>query len=342
MKDGRIKQSGKYEDLIAELDGELVTQMDAYNKSLNQMNPSYDHKSLTNTAPLEVMKRKLEKPQELEAFWKELKKKKQRLAEVADCQNYWIAWAIDEKNQVSRERMIGIYALISSGSSIFILGRAVLLSTIAIASTDQTIVDNNTPYRLAGLAFAHIQLLSIIALMSQIAWQVFFALRCDLGNLRVKIAIVGRTGSGKSTLIQALFRVMEPVEGRILIDGIDISKIGLQDLRYMEEDGENWSMGQRQLVCRVLLQKRKILVLDEATASVDTATDNVIQRRIRDETSRCTVVTVAHRIPTIIDNDLVLVLDQATALCLHLKPSGSSPFDLKSTELTRNLLGQNI
>ncbi|GMH19625.1 hypothetical protein Nepgr_021466 [Nepenthes gracilis] len=179
-----------------------------------------------------------------------------------------------------------------------------------------------------------------------------------------KIGIVGRTGSGKSTLIGALFRLVEPADGKIVVDGIDICSIGLHDLRsrfgiipqdptlfngtvrynldplsqhndqeiwevldkcqlretiqekekgldsLVMEDGSNWSMGQRQLFClgRALLRRSRILVLDEATASIDNATDTILQKTIRTEFADCTVITVAHRIPTVMDCTMVLAI----------------------------------
>jgi ATP-binding cassette, subfamily C (CFTR/MRP), member 1 len=82
------------------------------------------------------------------------------------------------------------------------------------------------------------------------------------------------------------------------------------------DEGENWSVGQRQLFClgRVLLKKNKILVLDEATASIDSATDAILQQVIKEEFSGCTVITIAHRVPTVTESDMVLVLSYGMKL----------------------------
>jgi len=193
-----------------------------------------------------------------------------------------------------------------------------------------------------------------------------------------KIGVVGRTGSGKSSLMLALFRIVEPVSGTIDIDGRNILTMGLHDLReklsiipqdatlftgsirsnlnpfqsdsdtlrvpYTEQQlwsaidavglrsqvnkmegkldakvsefGENLSVGTRQLLClaRALLKRSRILVMDEATANVDFETDELIQKTIRREFVNVTVLTIAHRINTIMDYDRVIVLDDGNVI----------------------------
>ena len=183
-------------------------------------------------------------------------------------------------------------------------------------------------------------------------------------NSGEKIGIVGRTGSGKSTLCLCLFRILEPTMGQILIDDVDITKIGLSLLReiitvipqdptliegtlrenldpaghftdddmtfnmnliglayllndngldfQVKEDGKNLSSGEKQLICmvRAILRKSKIIIMDEATSSVDYNTEKLIQKTLLNNLKGSTIITIAHRIKTIISYDKILVLDK--------------------------------
>uniref|UniRef100_A0A7S2UQH5 ABC transporter domain-containing protein n=1 Tax=Attheya septentrionalis TaxID=420275 RepID=A0A7S2UQH5_9STRA len=187
-----------------------------------------------------------------------------------------------------------------------------------------------------------------------------------------RCGIVGRTGSGKSTALVALFRLVEVESGKIVLDGVDLSKLGLQDVRgrpngmaiipqdpvlfagslrqcvdpfgtstdeaimkalfevhligsngnhaalnqYVEEGGSNYSVGERQLLClaRAIISTPKVLVMDEATASLDGPTDDLIQNMLRTRFTETTLLTVAHRLNTIMDYDFVLVMDAGRAV----------------------------
>nr|KAF6340857.1 ATP binding cassette subfamily C member 10 [Myotis myotis] len=178
-----------------------------------------------------------------------------------------------------------------------------------------------------------------------------------------KLGIVGRTGSGKSSLLSVLFRLLEPSSGRVLLDGVDTNQLALAELRSqlaiipqepflfsgtvrenldprglyedralwqaleqchlsevigsmggldgeLGEGGRSLSLGQRQLLClaRALLTDAKILCIDEATASVDQKTDQLLQQTICKRFANKTVLTIAHRLNTILNSDRVLVL----------------------------------
>lgn len=86
----------------------------------------------------------------------------------------------------------------------------------------------------------------------------------------------------------------------------------------MADSGDNWSVGQRQLLClgRVMLKHSRILFMDEATASIDSQTDAIIQKIIQEDFADCTIISIAHRIPTVMDCDRVLVID--AGMCFTL------------------------
>ncbi|KAJ5794165.1 hypothetical protein N7457_000764 [Penicillium paradoxum] len=177
-----------------------------------------------------------------------------------------------------------------------------------------------------------------------------------------KVGICGRTGSGKTSMIMSIFRMMELTSGTITVDGVDISRLPRREIRSRingvsqdsllfkgsvrlnadptgshsdrdilaalksvqllpaiqekgnldtEVDDVHLSHGQKQLFClaRALLRPGNILILDEATSNIDTKTDEIMQRVIREKFCNHTIIAVAHKLDTILDFDRIVVLD---------------------------------
>jgi len=179
-----------------------------------------------------------------------------------------------------------------------------------------------------------------------------------------KAGIIGRTGAGKSTIMQVLFRLVDPCQGTVFLDDQDYSLAGLHQLRKqmsvipqtaflfkasfrdnldpfreysdqkikqvcqevnleflvdklnqgVEETNLNLSAGQKQLVClaRAILRENNIVMMDEATSNVDHETDKFIQKKIKEKFSGKTLLVIAHRLRTIVDSDLILVMDEGS------------------------------
>ncbi|KAF7352973.1 Multidrug resistance-associated ABC transporter [Mycena venus] len=279
-----------------------------------------------------------------------------------------------------------------------------VVNYLEIPQEPPAIIESNRPPAYWPSSSSNINLLVVEDLevkyapnLPSVLHHISFALKA-----RERVGVLGRTGSGKSTLATSLLRFVEPTSGRIIIDGIDISTIGINDLRtrltfipqdatlfsgtlrdnldpfdeyedaelesalfrvhllsrsayqsqrtsaraspvaelesepeaasvsgfssvtevdskavisldtMVSAEGANFSHGQRQLIAlaRALLRQSSIIILDEATSSIDFETDRKIQRTIREEFNHSLLLTIAHRIKTVIDYDRLLILDQ--------------------------------